>query len=311
MKRKKCFNKIIPVCALGILLLLSVRAGLAQETVVQGLVTDEEGKPIKGAQLNFADPGSGFKFALKTDQNGKYLKVGIPPAIYKVTAEKEGFMTFDSETRIRFKFTETLDLKLKKRPPVIDKDTDLTEGSDSFRAGNYEEAVESFKKVVGKYPSNYEGYYNLGLTYIKKKNFDPAITALEKAAEINRQSLEVFSALGECCFARGETEKAQQNFSRAIELKPESPLAHYNLGLVYYKLGKNEEALMAFDKAIELKPDGASAYYQAGLASIRMEDFQRAVRYFEDFLKVQPDAPEATQVRLMVDELKKRIKGDG
>jgi tetratricopeptide (TPR) repeat protein len=282
--------------------------GPAQETVIQGFVTDEEGKPVKDARLTFSDPERGLKFVLKTDKNGKFIKVGIPPTTYKISIESEGFLTLESETRIRFGTRETLEIKLKKQLSVPDKDEDMTAGSELFRAGKFDEAADRFRKVIERYPTQYEGYFNLGLALLKKGEADAAITALEKAAEVNPQSVDSLFALGECYFAKGETEKAEQSFSRAIALNPESPLAHYNLGLVFYKLGKNEEALAAFERSIALKPDNASAHYQAGLAAIRLQSYDKAVKSFEEFLKLEPNAPEAGQVRTMIEELKKQIK---
>lgn len=288
--------------------LLSPPAASAQETVVQGVVTDEEGKPVKDARLTFSDPTRGLNFVLKTDKNGKFIKVGIPPATYKITVEFEGFLTLESEARIRFGMRESLDIKLKKPVAVPDKDEDMAAGSDLFRAGKYDEAAERFRKVIERYPAQYEGYFNLGLSLIKKGEVEPAIAALEKAAEVNPKSVESLFALGECYFAKGESEKAQESFSKAIALNPESPMAHYNLGLVFYKLGSNEEALAAFEKSIALKPENASAHYQAGLAAIRLQSFDKAICSFREFLRLEPNASEAGAVKTMIEELEKQKK---
>jgi tetratricopeptide (TPR) repeat protein len=308
MRKQATFISILVVFALVLLLHLRPQPGLAQETVVQGVVIDEGGNPVKDARLTLVDPERGLKFILKTDKNGKFIKVGIPPAVYKVTVESEGFLTLESEARVRFGMRENVEIKLKKLLLVPDKDEDMAAGSDLFKAGKFDEAIERFKKVIDKFPSNYEGYFNLGLSYLKKKEVDQAITALEKAAEINPQSVESLFALGECNFVNGESEKALQNFSRAIAINPESPLAHYNLGLVFYRLGKNEEALAAFEKSIALKPDNASAHYQAGLAAIRLQNFDKALKSFREFLRLEPNAPEAAQVKTMIEELEKQIK---
>jgi len=308
MPEKASVPSVLLFFGFACLLLLSPRLGQAQETVVQGVVTDEVGKPVKDAQLTFSDPERGLKFVLKTDKNGKFIKVGIPPTTYKVTVESEGFLTRESEARLRFGMRETLEVKLKKMISVPDKDEDMTMGSELFKAGKYDEAGARFRKVIERYPSHFEGYFNLGLSLLKKGEVDPAIAALEKAAEINPQSVESLFALGEGYFAKGESEKALESFSRAIALNPESPLAHYNVGLVFYKLGKNEEALAAFEKAVELKPDNASAHYQAGLAAIRLQSFDKALKSFQEFLRLEPNAREADQVRTMIEELKKQIK---
>jgi tetratricopeptide (TPR) repeat protein len=292
------------------LLLLGTRSSPAQETSVQGVVTDEEGKPVRDARLTFTDAQRGLNFVLKTDKNGKFLKVGIPPTTYKVTVESEGFVTLEYEARIQFGMRERLEIKLEKPLSVPEEDENMTAGSDLFRAGKYDEAAARFRKVIERFPLQYEGHFNLGLTLFKKGEVDPAIVALEKAAEINPQSVDSLFSLGEAYFAKGESEKAQESFSKAISLNPESPLAHYNLGLAYYRLGRNEEALAAFEKSISLKPDNASAYYQAGLAAIRLQSFDKAIKSFQEFLRLEPNAPEAAQVKTMIEELKNRLNNN-
>jgi len=301
---------LIIVIFLGLvsLLFLTPRSGVAQETVVQGVVTDEEGRPVKDARLTFADPERGLEFVLKTDKNGKFIKVGIPPTTYRITVESEGFLPLESEARIRFGMREDIEVKLKKPLSVPDKDEDMIAGSEQFRAGNYDAAAARFRQVIERYPAQYEGHFNLGLTLYKKGEVDAAIAALEKAAELNPQSVDSFFALGECHFAKGESDKALERFSQAIAINPESPLAHYNLGLVFYRLGKNEEALAAFEKSISLRPDNASAHYQAGLAAIRLQNFGKAISSFQELLKLEPDAPEAAQVKTMIEELEKQKK---
>jgi len=308
MRRK--FPLLILLTAAAVVLPLSLRppSASAQETAVQGTVTDEEKNPVKEARLTFTDPQRGLKFVLKSDKNGKFIKVGIPPSEYQVTVEFEGFLTLESQARIRFGMRENLEIKLKRPVAVPDKDEDMKAGSDLFRAGNYDEAAARFRKVIERYPAQYEGYFNLGLSLTKKGEVEPAIAALEKAAELNPQSVESLFALGECYFSKGESEKAQESFSKAIALNPESPMAHYNLGLVFYRLGKNEEALAAFEKSISLKPENASTHYQAGLAAIRLQSFDKAMKSFQEFLRLEPNAPEAAAAKTMIEELEKQIK---
>jgi tetratricopeptide (TPR) repeat protein len=308
MRTRAAVKSVLSLAASACLLLAVPATGFAQETVVQGVVSDEDGKPVKAARLTFSDPERGLNFVLQADQNGKFIKVGIPPTTYKITVESEGFITLESAARIRFGMRENLEIKLKRLISVPEKDEDMAAGSKLFEAGKYDEAAESFRKVIERYPGLYEGYFSLGLTLLKKGEVDPAIAALEKAAEVNPRSVETLFALGEAHFAKGESEKAQESFSKAIALNPESPLAHYNLGLVFYKAGKNEEALAEFERSIALQPDNASAHYQAGLAAVRLQDFDKAIRSFQEFLKLEPDAPEVAQVKVMIEELEKRKK---
>ena len=290
------------------LLILLPGTNFAQDTVVKGVITDAAGSPIPDAKIVFYDPDTGHKFNVQSDKEGRFIKAGIIPAVYRVTVEKDGFIPLDSQARIRFGFTEEMTIKLQKVMPKLGDDTNLSKGIDMFREGKYDEAIVSFEKVVEKFPDNIEGHYNLGLSYLRKGDVDQAIASFEKAAELNPEALPVFLALGEAYFSKDENEKAMESYQRAIKIDPENPGAHYNLGMVYYKLNKTEEALLSFNRCIELAPENAKAHYQAGLATIKQGDYKRAIEYLDTFLKLEPDAPEAGQVKAIVEELKKTIK---
>jgi len=279
-----------------------------QDTVVKGVVTDPDEKPVEGAKIIFYNSDRGLKFTVESDKDGKFIKAGIIPEVYKVTVEKDGFFAVESQARIRFGFTEEMTITLRKVPPKLEDDKNLSQGIDLFTEGKYDEAIKSFEKVIEKFPESIEGHYNLGLSYLRKGDIDQAIASFEKAAALNPEALAIFSALGEAYFNKGENEKAVENYLLAIKIAPEDPKPQYNLGMVYYKLDKTEEALLAFDRCIALAPDNSTARYQAGLASIKHGDFQRAIEYFESFLKLEPNASEANQVKAIIDELKKNIK---
>lgn len=307
MKMKNLASKIFSFLIILAFPLAIPHLNFAQDTVVKGVVTDQEGKPLKNAKITFLDPARGLKFIVKSDKKGNFIKAGIPPSFYKITAELKGYFPLQSQARIRFGMEEKITIKLRKIPPRVDEDKDLSKGIDFFTQGQYDKAIASFEKVIEKFPSSVEGYYNLGLTYLRKGDIDQAIVSLEKDKELYPEGIEVYLALGECYFNKGDSEKAMSSFSRAIELQPDNPRAYYNLGIVYYKLDKTDEALQAFNKSIELNPEFSSVHYQAGLASIKKGDYKRAIKYFEDFLKLEPAAPEEDQVKAMIEELKKRI----
>jgi tetratricopeptide (TPR) repeat protein len=286
--------------------LLSIpQMNFGQDSIVRGVVTDQEGKSLKNAKITFLDPSRGLKFNLKSGKKGKFVKVGVPPSFYRVTVQLEGYFPFESQIRIRLGMTDNIEIKLEKIPPQINKDKDLSEGIDFYNERKYDEAIASFEKVIEKFPSNTEGYYNLGLAYMRKGDVDRAIECLEKAVELKSAGIEPYLALGESYFKKGDSEKAEDNFKLAIEFQPENPKAHYNLGIVFYKLDKTEDALNAFDKAIELNPELSSACYQAGLASVKMGNYKKAIKYFEEFLRLEPDAPETSRIKAMIEELKK------
>jgi len=308
MKRKEFILRVFAATSFFLILLSVPHISFAQDTVVKGVVVDPEGNPVKDAKITFFNADRGLKFTVESDEEGNFIKAGIIPTVYKVTVEKDGYFTIESMARIRFGYTEEMEIKFRKIPPKVEDDKNLDKGIEEFSKGNFDGAIELFEKVVKKFPTSIEGYYNLGLSYLRKGNLDQAIASFEKAKELNPEAYTVYLALGEGYFNKGESEKAVEAYAKATELEPENPRAYYNLGMTQYKLNKTDDALVAFEKCIELAPDNSTTYYQAGLAAIKAADYERAIGYFEKFLEVEPDAREAAQVKAIMDELKKTIK---
>ena len=306
MKKNIVEKGIVIVCTLAMLLLSTSARNFAQNVVIRGVVTDQEGNPLKDVQIRLEDSSRGLKFDLKSDKKGNFMKVGIPLAVYRITAELEGYFPFDSQIQPKMGAEERIIIKLTKIPPRLDEDRDFAEGSEFFLKKHYKEAIVSFEKVAERFPSHYEGFYNLGLAHLRANHTDQAIDYFKKSIELNPDSFESYKGLGEAYFQKSEGKMALESLTQAVALQPDNPMAHYNLGLAYDKMDRPKEALQAYQKAIELEPDLSAPYYQAALASVRLENYKGAIVYFEKFLELNPDAPEASQVKTMIEELKKR-----
>ncbi len=88
--------------------------GQAYFGTVSGVLTDPTGAVIQGAKVTLLDQDKGYKFNATSDNTGRYLFVSIPPGLYSVTAEMQGFEK-TVRTHVRLNVTEnaTADLTLK------------------------------------------------------------------------------------------------------------------------------------------------------------------------------------------------------
>ncbi len=306
MKKSVLDKRIVFVCLFVMIWLSTYTMNFAQNVVVRGSVTDQDGNPLKDVQIKLIDPARGLTFDLKSDKKGNFMKVGIPFAAYRITADLEGCFPFDSQIQPKMGAEERIIIKLTKIPPRLDEDKDFKEGSEFFSKQHYADAIVSFEGVVERFPSQFEGFYNLGLSHLRAGHIDQAIGLFEKSIELNPDSYESYRALGDSYFQKGESEKAARALAHAVVLQPDNPMSHYNLGLAYDKMDRPNEALQTYQKAIALKPDLSASYYQAALVFIRMENYKGAIEYLEKFLELEPDAPETAQVKIMIEELKKK-----
>ncbi len=277
-----------------------------QESVIKGQVLDKQNKPLANVQITLTDISRGTKFALKTKKDGSYFKVGVPPGIYKVKLELEGYFPFESQVRVELGQEHDFNFTLEKVPPKIEDNADFKEGMKHFEAGNFEAAAAAFQKTLDQFPESIEANYNLAISYLRLEKTTEAINILERAISLKSDVPELYLALAEAYFRLGENDKAETMFKKALELQPDNYRIYYDLGIIYYKNDRLEEAIASFEKAITLNPEFSSAYYQEGLAFIKQGNFPRAVEALEKFLRLEPQAKEAAQVKLIIEELKKK-----
>jgi hypothetical protein len=122
----------------AILLLLPVALfSQAYFGTVSGEITDPTGAVVPGAKVLLTDQAKGFVFNAKTDSSGRYLFPSIPPGMYTVSVETEGFQK-EVRTGIKVDVTEnaTANLRLK-----VASATQSVEVSEQAQQLNTEDAV--------------------------------------------------------------------------------------------------------------------------------------------------------------------------
>jgi len=58
---------------------------------LRGQVTDQNGAAIAGATITITDVGKGTSRSVTTDEHGNYIFLSLPPSVYRVRVEAEGF----------------------------------------------------------------------------------------------------------------------------------------------------------------------------------------------------------------------------
>ncbi|MFY9270227.1 MAG: tetratricopeptide repeat protein [Candidatus Manganitrophaceae bacterium] len=106
-----------------------------------------------------------------------------------------------------------------------------------------------------------EEYLELGLAYIREKNWESALnTLLESQNRFSNRAEEelpplLLSSLGLVyAMARNNVSNGLAYCQKALSVNALHPDVHYHLGLVYLKIGDKKKALSAFQKALRLSP---------------------------------------------------------
>jgi Tfp pilus assembly protein PilF len=264
------------------------------KAAVKGAVVDLQDRPIPGVQLTFQLEDT-VTVTVQTDEKGEFFVDNITPGIYTVKVEKPGYKTFIETQKLEPDTLLTYRVKLptEAEAKAIRGGDDWKKADEAFKQAQsarargdlqqatqyYQEAKAYFQKVVEQDPTYAQAYFNLALT----------------------QAL-----LGEC-------EGALQNFQRALDqqFQPADKLLltyHAARARCFEHLGRWAEAAAEYEALIRLMPDNGTFYLNIGQAYVRSEQYDKALEAYRKFLQLEPNAPEAKQVRVEIDKLKRLLE---
>jgi hypothetical protein len=117
----------------------------------------------------------------------------------------------------------------------------------------YEPAIERFRKAIEVDPNEADSYYQLGRIAREEGRYAEALKYCHTAARIDdKYSLsEVWREIGIVNFLAGDCEAARQALARYLERRPYDPEGNCWYGRTVAKLGRSDEARAAFEQAIE------------------------------------------------------------
>ena len=125
--------------------------------------------------------------------------------------------------------------------------------------------VPIISQAIGELnPKNAKVYYNQGIAWYNKGDYDRAISDFNKAIELNSKHPDAYNNRGIAWYDKGDHGLAISDFSKAIELNPRYADAYGARGNAWIKKGDDERAASDYNKAIELNPKLVEAYKNQG-----------------------------------------------
>jgi tetratricopeptide (TPR) repeat protein len=153
--------------------------------------------------------------------------------------------------------------------------------------GRYDEAVGVYNRAIRIKPDYASAHFNLGHAYSNLKHYDKAIRAFRQAIQYEPDNTEAYLALGRAYLDSGKEDKAVDAFETAIRRNPENPYAYYNLGLLYFPAGYHSSALEAFTQAITRDPRYADAYFHRAYSYLFLGRGESAASDAETYLALK------------------------
>ena len=162
-------------------------------------------------------------------------------------------------------------------------------GSSVIRGNNDQSQYEDEQPRV--YYLNSPAYINvqLGIEYMKTKEFALALSKLKKALAYNPNLAVAHTTIAVLYEELGETSLAGNHYMRSVSLDANDPRLRNNYGQYLCRNQREKESLEQFDMAADnpLYPSPQIPLTNAGLCAMRINEFTLAETYFRRALEKQ------------------------
>lgn len=193
----------------------------------------------------------------------------------------------------------------RSSPPGASAESLIAEGRSHYEAYDFERARASLDQALALNPASKEALFYRGMSLLRLDRPDPAMNDFVRAVELDPDYAPPHAGRAEVLVRRRALDEADAALDRALALEPRLAEGWYARGLVLGSRGEVQRAVEAFQEALRIDPRLAYAHYQLGLAHNQSGRVDLAIDHLEKFLELAPRAPEAPQVRELLNTLRK------
>jgi len=276
---------------------------------------------------------------IKTDGSGRYTFVGMNSGNFriKVNPYRTNYMEETEDVEIvnyRLGPTITSDavyrdfyLKIDKRKAnlgdanvtgavfaqdVPSEARNLYKKSFNYFKDAKEEQLgfEALKKAIEIFPTYYDALNQIGIEYVKRKQYFEALPYLVRAIEVNQRSFSSFYLLGLAAYNLKQMNEAAEAFRATTVINPQSSNAFLQYGMVLRINNNLKESEQALLKAQSLLKDTPSPQvcWQLALLYDKLKRYEDAAKELEKYLKLDPTAENAAQVKILIKQMREKAK---
>ncbi|HOW58026.1 MAG TPA: tetratricopeptide repeat protein [Smithellaceae bacterium] len=167
--------------------------------------------------------------------------------------------------------------------------TILGQGIDYFQNGNYNRAINAFRRAAALSPFSdnaVQSYNYIAQSYLRQEKTDEAIKTYKEAIRIYPRRDELHRSLADIYFNEGMPEEALLEYEEAVKINPDDEESRYSLGQSYISAGELEKARQQFSEVARLSPVSAAGYYGLGQVAHEQGNFEEAISKFKKAISV-------------------------
>ncbi len=162
------------------------------------------------------------------------------------------------------------------------------------KLGRPEEAAAARARAEATPPATARDYYLLATAGIRTSGpaHAPALTALDRALQLNPQHFWALMQRGVCRLETGDTLLAVSDFSEAIRVQPAAAVGYFNRGVAFTRSGRHNAAMADYTTALKCDAAFVLAYFNRGLSGLETKQYAPALADFDQAIALgRDDAP--------------------
>ena len=131
----------------------------------------------------------------------------------------------------------------------------------------------------------------LGLNYMRNKQYDDAEEKLVKAIKINPRNTDTLNAIALLKSRTNQPELASYYFQKALKIEPDNPVINNNYGQYLCAIGSHAQGMNYLKNAVKKYKGNARAiaFFNSGVCARTSGDLNLAISYMEKTLIQSPN----------------------
>jgi len=150
-------------------------------------------------------------------------------------------------------------------------------------------AIAGCTTLIGINPNNESAYFNRGLEYNLKHDYDRAIADLSKAISLKPDHANAYNSRGQAFFDKDDYGHAIADFTKAIDLDSTYALPLTNRGNLYRYIHAYDIALKDLNASIGINPKSLAAFYYRAQVQEGLGHKDDAVADYRRALTIDPN----------------------
>jgi tetratricopeptide (TPR) repeat protein len=166
------------------------------------------------------------------------------------------------------------------------------QGMQAMQTGQLSAAEDDFRQVIALDPKSGSAHVNLGVAYMRERQWDDALVELHQAESLSPNVPGIRLNIGLAHYRKNEFDAAIEPFSEVLQREPDSLQARYLLGLCYFFTNKYKAAAETLSPLWERESTNLNYLYVLSIAASKSSNPPLQKQAFDQMLAIGQNTPE-------------------